>query len=339
MKPEEREAAERRNRALLDAIPDNMFRIRRDGTYLDFNSNRPESLTLPPDRIVGANIADHMPPADAALRLEAIERVIKSGRGESFELQVVSPTGEVVDQEVRMEKSGDDEVLAITRDITERKRVERALASQREELRRSRARIVEAEAAERRRLERNLHDGAQARLVTVSLSLRLAQARLESSPEAAAELIAGASSELAVALEELRDLARGLHPAILADHGLGPALDSLAGRAPLPVEVTDRPDGRLPEPVEVAAFYVVAEALTNVAKYAKASHATIGARRHGESLVVEIADDGIGGADPSGGSGLRGLADRVEALGGALEVESEPGSGTRIRAAIPLAAS
>src|SRR5215471_20587831 len=170
---EELAAAERRNRALLDAIPDNMFRIRVDGTYVDFHSNQPGSLTLPPDLIVGANVADHMAPADAALRLEAIERVVASGKGESFELQVVSRTGDVVDQEVRMEKSGEDEVLAITRDITERKRAERELVHQREELRRSRARIVEAEASERRRMERNLHDGAQSRLVALSLSLRL----------------------------------------------------------------------------------------------------------------------------------------------------------------------
>ena len=291
---EELEAAERRNRALLDAIPDNMFRIRRDGTYVDFHSNRPGSLTLAPDRIVGTNLADHMSLADAALRLEAIERVIESGQGESFELQVTTPAGEVVDHEVRMEKSGEDEVLAITRDITERKRTERALELQREELRRSRARILEAETAERRRLERNLHDGAQARLVAVSLSLRLVQSRLEVSPQAAAELLAGASSELAVALDELRDLARGLHPAILAVHGLGPALDALAERAPLLVEVSDRPDVRLPEPVEVAAFYVVAEALTNVAKYAKASHATmesgvIVGRRWSRSATTEWA--------------------------------------------------
>jgi PAS domain S-box-containing protein len=324
------EDAERRNRALLDAIPDNMFRIRVDGTYVDFHSNQPGSLTLAPDRIVGANVADHMPPDEAALRLDAIKRVVESGHGESFELQVVGSTGEVVDQEVRMEKSGEDEVLAITRDITERKRAER-------ELRRSRARIVEAEASERRRLERNLHDGAQSRLVALSLALRLAQSQLAANPESAGETLSAAGSELALALEELRDLARGLHPAILADRGLGPALDALAERAPLPVEVRVRPEGRLPEPVEVAAYYIVSEALTNVAKYAQASHATVEVQRRDQELVVEVVDDGVGGADPSGGSGLRGLADRVEALDGLLSVESAPGSGTRVAAVIPLA--
>jgi len=330
-------AAEQRNRALLDAIPDNMFRISLDGTYVDFHSNQPGSLTLPPEQIVGANVADHMPQADATLRLEAIKRVVESGQGESFEIQVVSRTGEVVDHEVRMEKSGEREVLAITRDITERKRAERILVQQREELRRSRARIVEAEASERRRLERNLHDGAQARLVALSLALKLAQSQLTTNPEAAA-LLTDASSELALALRELRDLARGLHPAMLADRGLEPALDALAERSPLPVTMRIRPDGRLPEPVEVAVYYIVAEALTNVAKYAQASHATVEVLRRDEEVEVEIVDDGIGGADPSRGSGLRGLADRVEVLNGRLSVESTPGSGTRIRAQIPLPA-
>jgi signal transduction histidine kinase len=231
-----------------------------------------------------------------------------------------------------MEKSGEDEVLAITRDITERKRAER-------ELRRSRARIVEAEASERRRLERNLHDGAQSRLVALSLALRLAQSQLAANPESAGETLSAASSELALALEELRDLARGLHPAILADRGLGPALDALAERAPLPVEVRVGPEGRLPEPVDVAAYYIVSEALANVAKdaHAQASHTTVEVQRRDQELVVEVVDDRVGGADPSGGDGLRGLADRVEALDGRLSVESAPGSGTRVAAVIPLA--
>jgi len=247
----------------------------------------------------------------------------------------VSRTGDVVDQEVRMEKSGEDEVLAITRDITERKRTERALEHQREELRRSRARIVEAEASERRRMERNLHDGAQSRLVALSLALRLAQSQLTANPDGAADTLTGASAELALALEELRDLARGLHPAVLADRGLGPALDALAERAPLPVEMHAGPERRLPGPVEVAVYYIVAEALTNVAKYAQASHATVTVQCRDEEVVVEIVDDGIGGADPTRGSGLRGLADRVEALDGRVAVESVSGAGTRIRAVIP----
>jgi signal transduction histidine kinase len=212
-------------------------------------------------------------------------------------------------------------------EITERKRQE-------EELRHSRKRLLQAGDAERRRLERNLHDGAQQRLVSLSLALRLAQAKLKADPDAASKLLSGASEELAQALEELRELARGIHPAVLSDRGLSAALEALAGRAPLPVEVL-APEERLPPPVEAAAYYVVSEALTNVAKYAQASAVGVRVTRLNGSAVVEVADDGVGGADPLNGSGLRGLADRVEALDGRLHVESAPGRGTVIRAEIP----
>ena len=212
-------------------------------------------------------------------------------------------------------------------DITERKEYE-------DELRRSRARLLEASDVERRRLERNLHDGAQQRLVSLSLALRLAQARVADDPEGADRLLSQASEELSQALEELRELARGIHPAVLSDRGLGPALEALAARSPLVIDMT-LVEERLPEPVEAAAYYVVSEALANVAKYAEASSVAVSIARVNGRAVVEIADDGIGGADPTRGSGLRGLVDRVEALDGGLEVESPPGAGTRIRAVIP----
>jgi signal transduction histidine kinase len=194
---------------------------------------------------------------------------------------------------------------------------------------------VEAEAAERRRLERNLHDGAQQRLVSLSLALRLAKAKLATDPEGASELLAGAGAELALALEELRELARGIHPAVLTDRGLAAALEALAARAPLPVEL-DVPEERLPQPVEAAGFYVVAEALTNVAKYAHASGAWIRVTCGDAQAVVEVSDDGVGGADEGRGRGLRGLRDRLDALDGVLSVESPPGRGTTVRAVIPL---
>jgi len=200
----------------------------------------------------------------------------------------------------------------------------------------SRARIVEAGDAARRRLERNLHDGAQQRLVALSLLLRLAQSKLETDAASAAEILASADAELAQALEELRELARGLHPAVLSDRGLGAALEALAGRLPLPVAIEGRIAERLPEPVEAALYFVVAEALTNVAKYAEASSATVKFARGERYAEVEVVDDGVGGADESLGSGLLGLADRVEALGGQLEISSRPGEGTRIRATIPV---
>jgi signal transduction histidine kinase len=211
-----------------------------------------------------------------------------------------------------------------------------ANAEAREQLTASRARIVHAGDAERQRLERNLHDGAQQRLVSLSLRLRIAESQLSEDPEAAAELIAEASDELALGLEELRELARGIHPAILTDHGLTPAVEALATRATFPVEVHALQPKRLSRSIEAAAFYVVSESLANVAKYASASHARVDLAQDDGVLVVEVSDDGVGGADAGGGTGLRGLSDRVEALGGRLRVSSERGCGTTVRAELPV---
>jgi signal transduction histidine kinase len=213
-------------------------------------------------------------------------------------------------------------------DITERKLIA-------EDLRASRARLVRAEDAARRTLERNLHDGAQQRLVALSVSLRLLEARLRDDPAAASELLTGAQAELAHALAELRELARGIHPAVLTDRGLRAALETLAARTPIPVEVVAG-DERLEPDVEAAAYYVVAEALTNVAKYANASSVRVCARHEEGRLVVVVSDDGAGGADPANGSGLRGLVDRVAVLDGTLVVDSPSGGGTSVRAEIPL---
>lgn len=204
-----------------------------------------------------------------------------------------------------------------------------------EEVRASRARIVEAADMERRRVERNLHDGAQQRLVALSLLLRLAQMEQGSQPRPKLQAtLSQASHELHTALAELRELARGLHPAILTHEGLGPAVQSLAEQAPLPVTVIF-PTARFPAALEITAYFVVCEALANIAKYAQASAVTVTIQHANGRLGVEVADDGIGGADPSGGSGLSGLADRVIALGGRLQVNSPPGGGTRIRAELP----
>ena len=199
----------------------------------------------------------------------------------------------------------------------------------------SRARIVDAGDAERRRLERNLHDGAQQRLVSLALQLRITQSALERRPGDVLGLLVEAQAELARALDELRELARGIHPAILTDRGLGPALEAIFSRAPLPVELTELPESRLPGPVEAAVYYVVAETVTNIAKHARAGSATVSVRLVSETAHVVISDDGIGGADPARGSGLRGLADRIEALDGGLRIESPPDGGTRIEAQIP----
>jgi signal transduction histidine kinase len=205
-----------------------------------------------------------------------------------------------------------------------------------EELRASRARLVQAGDAERRRLERDLHDGAQSRLVAVSLLLRSAQMRAKKGDdEQLSEMLGRASDELQQGLNELRELAHGIHPAVLTDRGLEPAIEALVSRAPVPVEVEAEPE-RLPPPVESAAYFVVSEALTNVAKYARATRASVAVRRVNGRVTVEVADDGVGGADAARGSGLRGLADRVAALDGTLTLESPPGAGTRLRAEFPV---
>jgi signal transduction histidine kinase/putative methionine-R-sulfoxide reductase with GAF domain len=206
----------------------------------------------------------------------------------------------------------------------------------RQQLASSRARIVEAADSERRRLERNLHDGAQQRLVALSVGLRLAQARIREVPEEAERLLGVAAGELTEALTELREIAQGIHPAVLTERGLGEALEVLAARAPLPVALDLRIDGRLPEPVEAAAYYVASEALANVVKHARAGSAAVRAERVNGVAVIEITDDGVGGADLDGGTGLGGLRDRVETLDGRLEVESLPGCGTLVRAQLPV---
>jgi signal transduction histidine kinase len=217
----------------------------------------------------------------------------------------------------------------------ENQRLSAELRAHIEELRASRARLVEAGDAERRRLERNLHDGAQSRLVALAMKLRLARGRAEGQPELA-ELLDESSRELQASLTELRELARGIHPAVLTDRGLAPALEMLSSRAPVPVEVAADPGDDLPPPVATAIYYVVSEALANVAKYAQAGRATVTVERAAGRVVAEVADDGVGGADLAKGSGLRGLSDRVAALDGRLVIDSTPEGGTRLRAEFPL---
>ena len=226
---------------------------------------------------------------------------------------------------------------AAARLALENERLHAELRRQLEEVHASRARIVHAGDEERRRLERNLHDGAQQRLLGLGLALQLARAQLGAEANGTVELLAEAEGELRAALDELRELARGIHPAILTDQGLGAALRSLAERSPVPVTILAVPEQRLGEPIEAAAYFLVSESLANVAKYAHASTIRVGIAWRDGKAIVEIADDGVGGADPARGSGLRGLTDRVQALGGKLSVESPPDGGTRIRAEIPCA--
>jgi signal transduction histidine kinase len=257
------------------------------------------------------------------------------------------------DRSTAMVESGGTEVAALVYDASldddpelveavraaagmalENERLHAETQAQLAEVQASRERIVAASDAERRRLERNLHDGAQQRLVALSMHLRMLHGRIQSDPATAEQLVSTASDQLAQSLEELRELARGIHPAVL-NHGLAAALDSLAARCPVPTTVTYEGDGALSEPVELAAYFVASEALTNVAKYAQATSVRVRFSHTGRRAVIEVADDGVGGADEAGGSGLRGLADRVEALDGRLRVVSPPGAGTIVSAELP----
>jgi len=221
-----------------------------------------------------------------------------------------------------------------------RRRAERldadGLHAQLEELRASRTRFAEATLSDRRWLERALHDGPQQRLVALSLTLRLAQARLQDDPEAAGDLLAGAQAELGCALEDLRELARCIHPAVLSDRGLRAALEALVARCPIPVELAEVAEEGLPAPIKAAAYHVIAEAVRNVVSHAGASHAKISVARRADRLVVEVCDDGVGGADPARGTGLRRLADQIAAFDGRMRIDGAPGHGTCLRGEFPV---
>ena len=280
----------------------------------------------------GRNLLDFVHPEDRYLAGMAIASAANGVPSERRESRWVHKDGStrIVAWSAReiLGLEGRTVVLVSGADVTERR-------LQEEEIRASRARIVKAGDEARRRLERNLHDGAQQRLVALSLSLRLAQSKVGTDPDAAHDVLDSARQELAAALDELRELARGIHPAVLTDRGLAAALEALASRLAIPVQI-ETPEVELPQAVEAAAYYVVAEALANVIKYAQASVVTVRISADEDCVRVEVADDGVGGADATIGSGLRGLSDRVAALEGSLHVDSPRGAGTRIVAVIPL---
>jgi signal transduction histidine kinase len=240
----------------------------------------------------------------------------------------------VHDPALRDERELLDAVTAAAGIAIEKSQLNVELRARVEELSGSRARIVEAGQRERQRLERNLHDSAQHRLTALSLQLSLLQEQLAGDRSAAAQL-ERARREIDTSLEELREIAHGIHPAVVSGHGLAVALEQLAARALVPVRLSVDIEGRLPEEVEVAAYYVISESLANIGKHAQAASAAVEIARGNGQVWVEVVDDGIGGADTEGGSGLRGLADRVEALGGRLRVWSPRGGGTRVKAEIP----
>ena len=332
--------------ALIAASPIPILEVGLDDRVRLWNPAAERVFGWSAEEIVG-EVVPFVPPDARAEFVELVVRVRSGTTYTGFEAVRVRKDGTRIAVEISAApiRDGDGSVsghMVAFVDVTERKRqdaeLQRLNAELRagvDELRASRARIVAAADAERRRLERNLHDGAQQRLVTLALDLRLARGRVETDPEEARRLLDAAAAQLAEALAELRELARGIHPAVLSERGLGPALEVLAHRAPVPVEVVSELDARLPSPVEAAAYYVVSEALANVAKYAQATAVQVRVTRGNGTAVIEISDDGVGGADERNGSGLRGLADRVEALHGRLAVESPHGCGTRLHAEIP----
>ena len=335
-------------RSLMENVPGAIYRTANDSVWTVLQvSDEIENITGYPaaDFVDASKLESVTHPDDRG----PVDREIAAALGEDqpwvLEYRVMHADGGtrwVHERGVKtVDRDGLEWVDGIIFDITERRaaeqlRVERELEALRvAELEASRARIIEAGDAARRRIERDLHDGAQQRLVVAALYLRAAEREAEPDCSAAAKLHA-ARNELEARLEELRELARGIHPAVLTDMGLGPAVQALVGRCAVPVVLDDELGERLAPAVETALYYAVSEALTNVDRYAGASRATVRLSRDAVSVEVEVADDGRGGADKTRGSGLRGLEDRLGAVGGVLELDSPPGGGTTLRARVPL---
>ena len=325
-------ASESRLRAMLEAALDAVVTMDQRGRVVGWNHAAETTFGYRADEAVGRDMADLIIPLrlrpdhrrGLARFLETEHAVILDRR---LELSGLHKNGTEFPVELtitRINLPGPPTFTGYLRDISDRKQAER-------ELRDSRARVVEVADAERRRIQRNLHDGAQQRLTAVLLNL----GRLRDSSDHRSPLLDVAIDELATGLQELRELASGLHPAVLSERGLVAALKALALRAPVPVDLGALPDRRLPEQVEAAAYYVVAEALANVHKHARARRVVVRMTTDDGCLTVEVVDDGVGGAD-EGGGGLRGLADRVEALGGRLRLDTRVGAGTRLLAEIPI---
>jgi PAS domain S-box-containing protein len=329
-------AKEARHRAMLDAALDCVVTMDHEGRVVDFNPAAERCFGYRAGEVAGREMAELIVPPELRERhrrglaryLASEQPVLLDRRVEITGMRADGTTFPVELAITRIGVPGPATFTGYLRDITDRKAAEA-------ELRASRARIVEAADAARRRLERDLHDGAQQRLVELSLDLRMARARLDDDPGRAHELLDAALGDLDDATRELRELARGIHPAALTDGGLRPALEALAARSTLPTQLVAVPDERFAPPVEATAYFTVAEGLTNASRHAGAQRVEIEAVRLDGRLRVELRDDGCGGAEAARGSGLRGLADRAAALDGELFVISPPGGGTVLRLELP----
>jgi PAS domain S-box-containing protein len=325
-----------RHRATLQAALDCVITIDHRGRVLEFNPAAERTFGVASADAVGREMAELIIPPEQRVRHRVgLGRYLETGEerllDRRVEVEAQRADGTRFPAELtitRIEVPGEPVFTGHLRDITERRAAEA-------ELRRSRARLVETAYEARRQIERDLHDGAQQQLVSVAMTLASARSLLDQEPQAAAELLEEAIAELKAATSELRELARGIHPAVLTEGGLEPALRGLVRRCPLPAHLTEAPAGRFPAAVEAAAYFVVAEGLTNAARHAEGAGAVeVAARAQDAAVAVTVSDDGPGGATLDGG-GLGGLADRVAALGGRLTVASPPGAGTTLRAEIP----
>jgi PAS domain S-box-containing protein len=331
-------ARDSRLRAMVESSLDAVVAMDHRGLVLEWNPAAEATFGHTREEAIGKEMAELIvPPSLRAAHRRGLARFLETGDpvilDRRLDLTGLRADGSEFPVELtitRIRQPGPPVFTGYVRDITGRKRAEQALRD-------SRQRLVETADRERRRLERNLHDGAQQHLVAIALLLRKARDSLETAPEEAKARLEQAEREFDLALDELRELAQGIHPAVLTERGLVPALAALAERSAVPVRLTSVTRQRLPGPVEVGVYYTVAEALANVAKHAQATSAEVSVALAGERALVDVVDDGVGGAADGDGSGLRGLADRVDALGGVLMVESPRGGGTRVHAEIPVA--
>jgi PAS domain S-box-containing protein len=329
-------AQEARHRAMLASALDCVVTMDHAGRIVDFNPAAERTFGYRAADVLGHDMAQLIVPPDLRERhRRGLERYLDTERPALLDRRVeitgMRADGSTFPVELtitRIDVPGPPTFTGYLRDISDRKAAEA-------ELRASRARIVEAADAARRRLERDLHDGAQQRLVELALDLRMARSRFDDAPAQARELLDAALEDLDAATRELRELARGIHPAALTEGGLAPALRALAARCSVPARLVAVPDARFPAPVEATAYFTVAEALTNAARHAGATRVEIEISADGERLRVEVRDDGRGGARADGGSGLRGLADRAAALDGTLAVASPSGGGTALCVELP----
>jgi PAS domain S-box-containing protein len=328
-------AARTRHQAMLDVALDCVITIDDRGRVVEFNPAAERTFGYTAAEAVGRDMANLIVPPELRERhrqgfARYLETKVPSLLDRRVEITGMRADGSTFPIELtitRIDLPGEAGFAGYLRDITDRKEAE-------SELRASRARIVAAGDAARRRLERDLHDGAQQRLVELALDLRMARARIDTDPVEAAEFLDAAVEALTEATAELRELARGIHPVVLTEGGLRPALQTLVERSSIPAKVVAVPDRRFPALVEAAAYFVVAEALTNAARYSEASSVEVRAEQHGGTLRVLVTDDGRGEADLLG-SGLGGIADRVAAVDGTLTVRSPAGRGTVVKVEIP----